>query len=371
MKVLLYEWCCSGGLSGPDAAWMLPEAGAAIELEGTIREGRTMLEAVVADATRDDTLQVTVLVDAARVLALPTGVTVRTVSPGSEIDVLGEESRRADATLIIAPETRGILERRVAVARRGGGRVIAPGGRFIAVAADKQATIDALAAAGVPVPAGRSLAPGECWPPGFRLPAVRKARASVGCDQLLIVQAAEGTPPPAPQATRLEAFVPGTPVGVSCLCGPHGIHVLPPMLQLFSPGPQPEYRGGLLLRETRLVARAERLARRSIAAVISAVIGGGRSAAVSPPPESTAVGWVGVDMLLGADDDGRGDRVLEVNPRLTTSFVGLAAVFGQGLTRTLLAVADGHAVDIVSAAVADRQVEFDTTGRVRVTDGSA
>jgi hypothetical protein len=46
-------------------------------------------------------------------------------------------------------------------------------------------------------------------------------------------------------------------------------------------------------------------------------------------------------------------------------------VFGQGLTRTLLAVADGHAVDIVSAAVADRQVEFDTTGRVRVTDGSA
>ncbi|MEI7782726.1 MAG: hypothetical protein WCJ18_12490, partial [Planctomycetota bacterium] len=154
---------------------------------------------------------------------------------------------------------------------------------------------------------------------------------------------------------------------VSCLCGPRGIHVLPPMLQRFSPGPKPEYRGGMLLCDAGLVARAERLARRSIAAVS----GGGLSAAASPPPESAALGWVGVDMILGAGDDGRGDRVLEVNPRLTTSFVGLAALFDQSLTRMLLAVADGHAADVASAAVAARLVEFDTTGGVRVTDGSA
>ena len=367
MKVLLYEWCSSGGLAGPDAAGLIPETDAAGELAGMVREGRSMLEALVADAARCHTLQITVLVDAARPLETPAGVAVRTVSPGAEVDLLGEESRRADATLIVAPETGGILERRVAVVRRNGGRALAPGARFSAIAADKQATIDALAAAGVPVPAGRSLAPGACWPPGFRLPAVRKARAGVGCDQLLIVQPAEGLPSPAPRATRLEAFVPGTPVGVSCLCGPHGIQVLPPMLQRFSPGPKPEYRGGMLLCDAGLVARAERLARRSIAAVS----GGGLSAAASPPPESAALGWVGVDMILGAGDDGRGDRVLEVNPRLTTSFVGLAALFDQSLTRMLLAVADGHAADVASAAVAARLVEFDTTGGVRVTDGSA
>lgn len=367
MKVLLYEWCSSGGLSSPDATGLIPEADAAGELAGMVREGRSMLEALVADAARCNTLQITVLIDAAHPLETPAGVAVRTVSPGAEVDLLGEESRRADATLIVAPETNGILEHRVAVVRRGGGRAVASGTRFIAVASDKQATIDALAAAGVPVPAGRSLAPGECWPRGFCLPAVRKARAGVGCDQLLIVQSVEGLPSPAPQATRLEVFVAGTPVGVSCLCGPRGIHVLPPMLQLFSPGPQPEYQGGMLLRDAGLVARAERLARRSIAAVS----GGGFSAAALPLTESAALGWVGVDMILGAGDDGRGDRVLEVNPRLTTSFVGLAALFDQGLTRMLLAVADGRAADIVSAAVAARLVEFDTTGGVRVTDGSA
>ena len=41
-------------------------------------------------------------------------------------------------------------------------------------------------------------------------------------------------------------------------------------------------------------------------------------------------------MILGPRDDGRDDRVLEVNPRLTTSFVGLAAAAPTSLVRKLL-----------------------------------
>jgi predicted ATP-grasp superfamily ATP-dependent carboligase len=44
-------------------------------------------------------------------------------------------------------------------------------------------------------------------------------------------------------------------------------------------------------------------------------------------------------MILGDRDDGLDDRVLEVNPRLTTSFVGLGAAGAVGLVRVIVDVA--------------------------------
>jgi predicted ATP-grasp superfamily ATP-dependent carboligase len=49
-------------------------------------------------------------------------------------------------------------------------------------------------------------------------------------------------------------------------------------------------------------------------------------------------------MILGARDDGRDDRVLEVNPRLTTSFVRLAAGSPRSLVRAMLDAAAGSQV---------------------------
>ena len=81
--------------------------------------------------------------------------------------------------------------------------------------------------------------------------------------------------------------------------------------------------GSDLLDDPRLARRAEALARRAVAAIDLAA--GGEAAA----------GWVGVDMILGLRDDGRADRVLEVNPRVTTSFVALAARSDESLVQTL------------------------------------
>ena len=36
-------------------------------------------------------------------------------------------------------------------------------------------------------------------------------------------------------------------------------------------------------------------------------------------------GYIGVDLVLGHDPEGRDDVVIEINPRLTTSYVGLRA----------------------------------------------
>lgn len=294
-----------------------------------------MLETLAADAARDPLLDVTVLVDPLRPVALSVGVRGSEVTAGSEVESLVAAAREHDWTVIVAPETDGILASRVAAARAAGARVLAPSAAFIDIAADKQATTNALAAAGVPVPAGRSLAPEEPVPVGFHMPAVRKDRSSVGCDGLQIVR--DSNVAPAAQSARLEAFVAGAPVGVSCLCGREEVVVLPPMRQRFTGGDTPRYAGSDLLADPGLARRAEGLARRAVAAVDRAAGGCG------------AAGWVGVDMILGLRDDGRADRVLEVNPRVTTSFVALAARSGTSLVQTMLALAEGVRVRDESA----------------------
>ena len=320
IRILLYEWCCSGGLAG---------RGPGDDFEGIAREGRMMLEALAADAVRDAEIDVTVLVDDALSLSLPADVHIRPVPRGGEVDALVAAALTHDWTVIVAPETDGVLASRVATVRAAGGRVLGASDAFIAIAADKQATINALAAAGVPVPAGRSLAPGETAAVGFHMPAVRKDRSSAGCDGVQIIR--DPNVVPAPRAMRLEAFVAGVPVGVSCLCGPDRIDVLPPMRQRFTESDTPRYVVSDLLDDPRLVRRAEALARRAVAAIDRAAGG------------DAAAGWIGVDMILGLRDDGRDDRVLEVNPRVTTSFVALAARSDQSLVQTLARSGGGRA----------------------------
>jgi len=330
MRLLIYEWSCSGGLEPHDRP-ATPGA------ESLSAEGRMMFLALLRDAVRAADLVVTGLVDATRSLAVPAAARTRTVPRGAEIDTLVAEALHADATLIVAPETDGILADRVARVRQAGGRVVAPDTRFITLAADKQATVDALAAAGVPVPAGRTLAAREDWPAGFVTPAVRKARAAAGCEDLLIQSVGDPPPPPASRPSRIEALAAGIPVGVSCLCGPEGIRHLPPLRQRFSAGAAPRFIGCEPLADRALEQRAESLAHRAIAAVARAAVGQATEGRHAP-----AAGWIGVDMILGARSDGRDDRVLEVNPRLTTSFAGHAEGTVGSLVRTLVDVWAGR-----------------------------
>jgi tyramine---L-glutamate ligase len=332
MRLLIYEWCCSGGLAGPDRGAVLP---AGDEVATIAREGRAMMLALVADAARDGGFEVDVLVDASVPLELDFGRGVRRIGVprGAEVDALVAAAREAEGVILVAPETAGVLASRVEAVRAVGGTVLGPSTAFIQLAADKQATIDALAAAGVPVPAGRSLAAAEAWPAGFRVPAVRKARASTGCDGLVLVRPGDRLPSPALVATRLEAECAGQSVGVSSLIGPRGVVPIATLLQRFSAGSVPGYVGGAPVPDPAARRRAERLALRAVEALLRR------------DPHGARAGWVGVDMILGNRDDGLDDRVLEVNPRVTTSFAGLAAVAPASLVRTLVDVARGHELD--------------------------
>lgn len=322
-RLLLHEWCASGGAAA--LAPPSPEGRAALAAEGL-----AMLAALVRDAAAAG-LDPVVLLDerlprSAVVPAAAAAVTTIPVPAGGELDALAREAARAHRTIVVAPETDDVLAERVALVRACGGRPVACDERFIALAADKQATVAVLAGRGVPVPAGSVLRPGLPLPTGFRLPAVAKARASCGGEGLTIVERPDDLVP-VPLERRIEAHVAGTAVGVSCLCGPSLLLTLPPVRQRFAPDSGGRFVGGDFSLATEVVERATRLAERAVTALSHA---GGEPR-----------GWVGVDMILGTREDGSGDRVLEVNPRLTTSFVGLRRWADPSLLRAMLDVADG------------------------------
>jgi predicted ATP-grasp superfamily ATP-dependent carboligase len=311
MRVLLYEWCSSGGLVGDDPA--------------IAAEGRQMLEALAADAAKDSGLEVAVLAAADRPLALPPRARRLEVTPGGDRAALVAAAARADWSLVVAPESDGLLLDRVRAVRTAGGRVLAPTERVIALASDKQATIEALAARGLPVPAGRSLAPGEPVPEGFRRPAIRKARGGCGGEAVEIIRASGASP--AAVATRIEALAEGTPVGVSLICGRRGPTALPVMRQRFSGGIAPRYLGSEFLADEAAGRRATALALAAARAV------------------AADAGWLGVDLILGERPDGHGDRILEINPRVTTSIVGQAGRLATSLVAAMIEAVGppGHA----------------------------
>src|SRR6185503_14910957 len=101
---------------------------------------------------------------------------------------------------------------------------------------------------------------------------------------------------------RLEEYVPGLPASVSVLCGPQGHVTLPACWQLLSSDGCFEYLGGRFPLDPALDRRARKLA---LAAAGSL---------------TTVCGYIGVDLVLGNAADGSGDRDIEINPRLTTSY---------------------------------------------------
>ena len=323
MRLLLYEWCCSGGIQSDIAHDILQKT----LLEDFLKEGCLMLEALACDAENNTDLDITVMVDATlpvtKIPHFSEHITVEKVPAGTNRSSLLAVASESDQIILIAPETHGILLRSlIAIEQAGfGDRLINCPMPFIQAAGDKQTTSVMLAAAGIPTPAGCTLSAGESIPTGFRLPAVLKARESAGCDGLRIIQNITDFVTPETDS-RLECHIAGIPGSVCCLCRADSIVPLLPFEQIFTDARQPVYIGGRLIHED-YHARMQSLAVRSIEALNRAT-------------QTKAHGWVGVDMILGSCNDGTDDRVLEINPRLTTSFIGLSRGQQGGIIHPLL-----------------------------------
>jgi predicted ATP-grasp superfamily ATP-dependent carboligase len=121
----------------------------------------------------------------------------------------------------------------------------------------------------------------------------------------------------------VQPYLRGRATSVTCLVGPHGCTPLPAAEQRLSADGRLRYEGGSVPLPPPWDERARRLAVRAVRAVPG------------------LRGYVGVDVVLGEATDGSGDAVIEINPRLTTSYVGLRRLARFNLAEALLTVAGG------------------------------
>lgn len=302
------------------------------------REGAAMAGCVCADFAAIPGVGVVTLCGDTSVLPECPNVRVQRASGAAERHQWFEEyGRRCDWTLIVAPENDGILEQLSATSDRCRARRLGPSLSTIALAADKQATAEHLRRAGIPVPQGIVVGPSDIASleetvraSSLDFPCVLKPRRGAGSQHVQLVRNLKDVAerPAAVGECRIEQYCPGRAASAACLCGPAGWLPLPPCRQRLGGTSGFEYLGGSLPLDLALDQRASRLVRR----VIESLPG--------------LLGYVGIDLVLGDAEDGRDDYVIEVNPRLTTSYVGLRAATHQNLAKAMLAVAMGEPCEL-------------------------
>ena len=340
MHVFLYEWVTGGGLVEETGSFP----------ESLLAEGSAMLTALAEDFVSLDDCQVSVLRDI-RIddLRFPQCDVTEVHSRAHHEEEIARLAAGADHTILIAPELDGILEQTVSIASRAGGNLLGPSTDFVKLTADKHRTCQVCAEAGIRTPQAVLLAAdAERLPTDFNYPGVLKPVLGAGSQHTFLVSSARDEPPPYPWPRRLEEYCVGMPVSVSFLCGPDHRVPLLPCRQKLSSDDRLRYLGGSLLLEEELAQRATELAEKVLATL---------------PP---ALGYVGVDLVLGRAQDGSEDYFVEVNPRLTTSYVGLRAAAEGNIASALLANALGQ---VSSLNFRTEPLEFSADGMIQLSAG--
>ena len=308
MTVFIYEHISALGAEGGSDPPSAPSL---------LAEGRAMLAAVTADLRAIPDTQVIAWEPSTD----PTGTFRRLV-------------RMADFTLLIAPEFDGILERLAREVVAVGGKLLGPSADAIHLTADKLHLAQHWQMNGVPTP--------ETWAQGDRPatgPFVVKRRDGAGSQGMMLVDG--GAEPSGLNHLIAQQYVEGLAASVSFLIGPARAVPLIACEQLLSADGHFHYLGGRLPIPAALAARAVAIARVAVACVPG------------------LNGYVGVDVVLG--NDGR-DWAIEINPRLTTSFVGLRALAKFNLAGAMMAASRGDPLPQLSWH--EGPIAFTADGRI-------
>jgi predicted ATP-grasp superfamily ATP-dependent carboligase len=333
MHVFLYEWITGGGLINEPG--QLPPS--------LLREGAAMAKALAADFAKIPGCRVSLLRDVRLdTLAFPGCDIVEIQSPSEWSEEFDRLAAEADWSLVVAPDFDRILERTTQRVEAAGGQSLNASREFITLASNKQRTAERLQLAGVPTPRGVVIAEGEtALPANFSYPAVLKPLDGAGSQDLCVVASHRDEPPPYAWERRLEEFKPGRAASVSAICSESATTMLPACSQRLSDDSHLIYLGGALVSEPALAERASQLAEGALAAM------------------PAARGFVGVDLVLGSGAHGEDDAVIEINPRVTTSYVGLRQAVDQNLAQLLLKAVNGEPIEIT---VRNPNIEFAADG---------
>lgn len=301
MKVFIFEHVVGGGMAGED----LPP--------DLVRQGAAMHAAAVEDFALIG-CQVGTTLDWRCAASGPEAVEATPVGAGDDMGAIFDAmAAAADAALVIAPETGGVLCRWLRRLEGLAVRNLGSSAQAVAVCADKLLLAQVLAQSRIATPL-TSLSDAHR---GRHGPVVIKPRDGAGCEDTMIV----GPKDPWPLLSTdhewiVQPWVPGRPASCSLLCGPGRITPLLAGWQEIQGSSRLRYAGGRLPLPPDLAGRAAALARRAIQAV----------------PELN--GFVGVDVVLG--DRERDDIVIEINPRLTVSYVPLRRLCATSLAWAML-----------------------------------
>lgn len=301
MRVFAFEFFSGGGLLGQP----LPP--------GLAREGDLMLAALVRDLAELPGIAVVTTRDP----RLPPlrGCEILWPRPGEDpYDLYGRGLAAADAAWPTAAEAGGVLERLARQTVSAGRMLLGCRPEAVRLAASKRATARALEGRGVPVVP--TIAPGEPAPdvPG---PWVVKPDDGAGCEGTEILADRHAALELIGRVPGLVAqpWLEGEPLSLSLLCR-EGTAAL------------------LSCNRQRIAVRDGRVTLEGVAVNAVADTDGrfarlGRNVAAAIPG---LWGYVGVDLLVGPG----GPSVLEINPRLTTSFAGLRPSLGLNAAALVL-----------------------------------
>jgi predicted ATP-grasp superfamily ATP-dependent carboligase len=313
LRLLVYEYLCGGGC-----------AGQAFQTD-VLCEGYAMLRALIADLKMLGHY-ITTFLDS-RMMKFNPPLQADEIFPVSSRDdvckMLRGTCRNVDAVYIIAPESNGILRKIVEDVEELGGVTINCSPESIEASSNKLNVYETLKRIGIAVPKNipvnvqedikriKSLAKEL----GF--PLVFKPNVGVGSGGLSIVED-EGEISMAVQKVKdassegfflIQQFVKGAPASVSLVCDSECVLPLTlnaQLLKLASPKSNSSYEGGIVPFHHPQEGEAIKAAQSTVKCF------------------KGLRGYVGVDLVLTS----RGPVVIEVNPRLTTSYVGLRKVLG-------------------------------------------
>ena len=308
--ILVHEYVSGGGWPAPDLPPDLTEEALAI-LRALLADLRAWGRFPVV-TTRDRRLRTTGLI-ADRVVDLDAAVYPK---------ALLELARDCGAALVVAPEGGGALERLSALIEDAGVCLLGSPPEAVAVAADKWECHRRFSRAGLPTPETVCVAPAAAEAAAARLgyPVVVKPLDGAGCDgvglatnEVLLAAALRQPALRGAASVLVQRYVEGEAASVSLLVAGGRSLALSLNGQRVRAGIPFAYAGGVASRPHPRRAQACALAQRAVA-----LVPGLR-------------GYVGVDLVLG----GQTDWLIEINPRPTTSYVGLRRVLDLNMAAAI------------------------------------
>lgn len=319
MRIFIYEFVTGGGWG----RYSTPP-------RSLVSEGREMVRAIASDFREITGVSLTLFADARFEPVLPpdTDLRVLKVTSGEyERGAFRREVEKSDAVVLIAPELDEQLIDRSAVVEELGGRLFVLPHSVIKNASDKSKTALLLEQHGIPTPRTASMFPEDRYPTFLRFPIVVKPLfgcGSIGVEKLYSPEQKPFESALGDEPFLCQEFVPGISASIAILCGKRRNVILPACNQEIAAGSHLQYEGGAIPLPSKLNQRAT-----SLAAKVASALG-------------PCIGYVGVDLILGDAEDGSQDYVIEINPRLTTSYVGLRALSNTNLAQAMLDVAQGR-----------------------------